>query len=128
VLEPLIARAIDSLRARLGDDAGNWRWGRFKRSEFPHALARAYDIPAVERHGGSGFVAAVGATYRHIIDITEPDSSVATNAPGQSGQPGSPFYRNLAEMYGKGEYFPLAYSRGMVDRHASHRLVLVSPR
>ncbi|MNC90791.1 Penicillin amidase [compost metagenome] len=73
-------------------------------------------------------MAAVGATYRQIIDINEPDSSVATNAPGQSGQPGSPFYSNLAGMYGRAEYFPLAYSRGAVERHAAHRLTLVPPR
>ena len=126
-VEPVVARALDSVRARLGPDPRQWRWGRFNRSEFPHALARAYDIPAVERHGGAGFVAAVGATYRQIIDITDPDSSVATNAPGQSGQPGSPFYKNLAEMYGRGEYFPLAYSRGLVERYAAHRLTL-APR
>ena len=127
-LEPFIARALDSLRVRLGPDEQRWRWGRFNRSEFPHALARAYDIPAVERHGGSGFVAAVGATYRHIIDITAPDSSVATNAPGQSAQPGSPFYKNLVEMYGRGEYFPLAFSRRAVERYATHRLVLTPRR
>ena len=120
----ILARAADSLRRHIGNDPAQWRWGHFNRSEFPHALARGYDIPAVERHGGSGFVAAVGATYRQIIDITAPDSSVATNAPGQSGQPGSPFYGNLAEMYGRGEYFPLAYSRGAVERYAAHRLVL----
>jgi penicillin amidase len=48
-----------------------------------------------------------------------------TNFPGESGQPGSPFYANLAESFGRGEYFPLAYSRAAVDRVAAHRLVLV---
>lgn len=126
-VENALRAAADSLRRRLGNEPTQWRWGRFNRSEFPHALVRAYDIPSVERHGGSGFVAAVGATYRQIIDITAPDSSVATNAPGQSGQPWSPFYGNLAEMYGRGEYFPLAYSRGAVERFAAHRLTL-APR
>ena len=127
-VEHALRAAVDSLRRRLGSDPAQWRWGRLNRSEFPHALVRAYDIPGVERPGGSGFVAAVGATYRQIIDITAPDSSVATNAPGQSGQPGSPFYSNLAEMYGRGEYFPLAYSRGMVERYAAHRLTLAPRR
>ena len=73
-------------------------------------------------------MAAVGATYREIIDLGDLDRSVATNAPGQSGQPGSPFYANLVESYGRGEYFPLAYSPGAVERAAAHRLVLAPVR
>jgi len=34
-----------------------------------------------------------------------------TNAPGQSGQPGSPFYGNLVRVWGDGGYFPLVWSR-----------------
>ena len=128
LLEPVLAAAVDSLRRRLGTDPAGWRWGRFNTSELPHALVRAYDIAPVERHGGVGFVAAVGATYRHVIDIDDPDASVATNAPGQSGQPGSPFYANLVAAFGRGEYFPLSYSRAAIDRVAAHRLVLTPAR
>jgi penicillin amidase len=124
LLERALATAFDSLQGRLGPDRSQWRWGRFNTSELPHAFVRAYDIAPVERHGGAGFVAAVGATYREIIDMGDLDASVATNVPGQSGQPGSPFYANLVESYGRGEYFPLAYSRAAVDRAAAHRLVL----
>jgi len=124
-LEPLVARAVDSLRARLGSDPSQWRWGRFNTSQFPHALVSAFDIPAVERHGGAGFVAAVGATYRQIVDMSDLDASLATNVPGQSGQPFSPYYQNLVESYGRGEYFPLVFSRAAVERAAAHRLVLV---
>ena len=42
-----------------------------------------------------------------------------------SGQPGSPFYANLAESFGRGEYFPLSFSRAAVDRNAAYTLVLV---
>jgi penicillin G amidase len=126
-LEPWIRRGIDSLRVRFGSDPAEWRWGKFNRSQFPHAFVKSYDIPPVERHGGSGFVAAVGATYRQIIDMNDLDASVATNAPGQSAQPGSPFYKNLVDAYGRGEYFPLAFSRGTVERVQAHRLVL-TPR
>jgi penicillin amidase len=126
-LEPWIRTAMDSLRTRLGSDPSGWRWGRFNRSQFPHAFIRSFDIPEVERHGGAGFVAAVGATYRQVIDMNDPDASVATNAPGQSGQPGSPFYRNLVDAYGRGEYFPLAYSRAAVERVQAHRLILAGP-
>lgn len=123
-----IAAAIDSLRARQGPDPSAWRWGRINRSELPHALVRAFDIPPVERHGGSGFVAAVGATFREVFDLAHPDSSFVTNAPGQSGQPGSPYYANLVEGYGRGEYFPLLMTRAAVESAAAHRLHLVPAR
>jgi penicillin amidase len=96
----------------------------YHRSQLPHPLVRAFDIPAVERHAGSGFVGATGATYREIIDFGNLDASMATNVPGQSGQPFSPFYANLVERFGRGEYFPLVYSRGAVDAAAAHRLIL----
>ena len=123
-LEAAIRAGLDSLRRTQGSDPSQWRWGRINRSELPHALVRAYDAPPVERHGGAGFVAAVGATFREIVDLGHPDSTYVTNVPGQSGQPGSPFYRNLVEPYGRGEYFPLAFTRAAVERTAAHRLVL----
>ncbi|MBM4193010.1 MAG: penicillin acylase family protein [Gemmatimonadetes bacterium] len=128
LLQGAIARALDTLRAEFGADASQWRWGRRNTSQLPHTLVKAYDIPPVERHGGAGFVAAVGATYREIMDMGNVDASVATNVPGQSGQPGSPFYSNLVESYGRAEYFPLAYSRAAVERAAAHRLALVPVR
>ena len=89
---------------------------------------RAYDIKPVERHAGNGFVGAPGATYREIIDMGNLDASLTTNVPGQSGQPYSPFYDNLTVMYGRGEYFPMVFSRAAVDAAAAHRLVLAPVR
>lgn len=125
LLEAALRAGLDSARREQGNDPSTWRWGRNNTSQLPHSLVRAFDIPPVERHGGQGFVAAVGATYREIIDLGNLDASMATNVPGQSGQPGSPFYANLVESYGRGEYFPLAYSRAAVERAAAHRLTLV---
>jgi penicillin amidase len=124
-LEATLRSAVDSLRRAWGPDMSQWRWGRFNTSQLPHALVKAYDIPSVERHGGNSFVASVGATYREIIDMNDLDASVVTNAPGQSGQPESPFYKNLVESYGRAEYFPLVFSREAVERAAAHRLILV---
>jgi len=128
LLEPAIAAGLSALRQEQGTDPTEWRWGRINRSQLPHAFVRAYDIAPVERHGGAGFVAAVGATFREIIDLGDLDASVATNVPGQSAQPLSPFYANLVESYGAGEYFPLAYTRAAVERVTAHRLVLTPGR
>ena len=125
MLERAIAAGLDSLKATQGDNPAEWRWGRINRQELPHSLVRAFDIPSVERHGGAGFVAAVGATYREVIDMGDLDGAMSTNVPGQSGQPGSPYYKNLVDGFGKGEYFPLAFSRAAVDKVAEHRLLLL---
>ena len=82
------------------------------------------DLVAAERSGGAGTVAATGATFREIIDFADLDSSLATNAPGQSARPGSPYYGNLTELWAAQEYFPMLFSRAAVEARAEHRLVL----
>ncbi|PHX96749.1 MAG: hypothetical protein CK531_07055 [Gemmatimonadetes bacterium] len=124
LIETAITSGLAAVRKAQGDDPAQWRWGRNNTSQLPHSLVRAFDIAPVERHGGAGFVAAVGATYREIIDLGNLDASMVTNVPGQSGQPGSPFYSNLVESYGRGAYFPMTYSRAAVERAAAHRLTL----
>ena len=76
----------------------------------------------MERPGGFNTVNATGANFRRIIDLSNVDNSVGTNAPGQSAQPGSPFYGNKREHLANGQYFPLPYTRGAVDRQAAHTL------
>ena len=124
LIEQGLTAAIERLTAELGPDRAEWRHGRVHASALPHILAPAFDLPAVERPGGFGAVNATGANFRRIIDLADPDRSVASNAPGQSAQPGSPYYGNLAENLGNGEYFPLLYTRGAVEEHAAHRLTL----
>ena len=61
---------------------------------------------------------------RQVFDLADWDTGVATSAPGQSGQPGSPHYADLAPLWAKGRYFPLAFSRKKVEEVTQHRLVL----
>lgn len=119
-----LEQAVERLRDQQGDDPAMWRWGRIHRSEFPHDLVSAYDIPTVERSGGAGTVAATGATFREIIDFADLDASLATNAPGQSARPGSPFYGNLTELWADREYFPMSYTRPAVEANAAYTLRL----
>ncbi len=119
-----LARAIETLSSSQGTDESGWRWGRIHRSDFPHPLASDFDAPSVERDGGAGTVNATGAVYRLVTDFSDLDRSLAIIAPGQSGQPGSPYYDNLLEMWVKGEMFELPYSRQAVEKATAHRLVL----
>jgi len=59
-----------------------------------------------------------------VIDVGNWDDAMMTNAPGQSGDPRSPFYDNLLEGWAADESFPLLYSREAVEENAAFRIVL----
>ena len=124
LIEEGLEAALARLARDLGPDRSQWRHGRVHLSELPNMMVSAYDLPPVERPGGFGAVNANGANFRRIIDLSDLRNSVASNAPGQSAQPGSPFYGNLAENLGNGEYFPLLFMRDDVEEGAEHRLTL----
>ena len=116
--------ALDRLTAEFGADRDQWRHGRVHASPLQHMFVPDFDLPAVERPGGFGSLNATGANFRRIIDLADLDRSVATNAPGQSAQPGSPYYGNLSETLGNGDYFPLLYTREAIEDRAAHHLTL----
>jgi len=100
------------------------RWGQVHTRTFRHPLLREFDLGPVERGGGAGTIAADGASYREILDVANWDRSQVINVPGQSGQPGSPFYDNLLQLWADNEYFSLAFSDRAVRSAAKYRLTL----
>jgi len=124
--EQRLQRAVTRLTTEQGVEWKGWRWGRMHLRAFPHPFVAAFNIAPVERGGGAGTVAADGASYREIFDVSNWDRSVVINTPGQSAQPGSPYYANLVQMWANEKYFPLAFSRAAVDKAAVHTLKLTS--
>jgi len=118
------------------------RWGALHTVTFHHLLAtldpgiaKAFNIGPFERPGDANtpnntryddnFRQMHGASYRHLIDLADWDRALATSAPGQSGQPTSPHYADLAPLWTRGEYFPLTYTRPKVEAVTQHRLTLL---
>jgi penicillin amidase len=122
--EEALSETIQHLAENFGTDRAQWRYGRIHVSPLSHMFASRFDLPPVERPGGFETVNATGANFRRIIDLSDIDNSVWTNAPGQSAQPGSPYYGNLRENLANGQYFPILFSREAVDGGAAHRLTL----
>lgn len=123
-VEQALVGTVARLTRDFGRDWSTWRWGRMHARAFRHPFVRPFDLPSVERPGGAGTVAADGASYREILDVSHWDASRVTNTPGQSGQPGSPFYGNLLPLWADDKYFPLVFSKAAVEKSAAHRLTL----
>ncbi len=122
--EAALRSAIAAVTKTQGTDWSAWRWGRTHTRSFPHMLLPAFNLPTMERSGGAGSLAADGASFREVLDVADWDRSIVANVPGQSGQPGSPFYDNLWKLWADDVYFPLVYSRPRVEREAAATLKL----
>lgn len=133
--------AVDKLKTLQGAEPSSWSWGRLHTVTFHHPLellpgAKAiFNIGPLTRPGdtytvnntnyaGEKFDQVSGPSYREILDVGNWDESVVMNAPGQSGQPGSPHYSDLVPLWNQTKYFPMLYSQGSVEKQAKDRLVL----
>jgi penicillin amidase len=56
-----------------------------------------------------------GGSLKIIADTEDWDNSVGLNTPGQSGNPDDAHYRDLFQLWARGQYFPVAYSRKKVE-------------
>jgi penicillin G amidase len=74
---------------------------------------------------GDSLNQAHGASFRLVVDTGDWDATLCTNTPGQSGNPDSPNYRNLFDLWAKDRYFPLFFSKEKVESVTKERLVLV---
>jgi len=137
-----LGAAVVECRDRLGLDADNWSWGALHQGYFEHCLSKLKleGVPPMNvgplPKGGSGstpmhagyrlgdFRVTHGASVRMVMDVGAWDNSVCINAPGQSGDPRSPHYRDLAPLWAKGEYVPMLYSSARIEPEITHRISL----
>ena len=145
VLARSLAQALADLEERLGPDQSRWQYGqaRFKHALIRHPLTAAVapelrarlDVGPAPRGGyggtvhntGNGDNQTSGASFMIVADTANWDNSVGLNTPGQSGDPDSPHYRDLFDLWARGRYFPIFYSRGKVDSVAESVTLLQPP-
>jgi penicillin G amidase len=144
IVEASLARAWAELQQLAGADPAAWRWDKLHQVLLAHPLANAADEatrarlnvgPFPKQGGGdtvnvsaydpANFRQLGGPSFRVVMDVGDWDNSRAMNTPGQSGDPNSPHYRDLAPLWLKGEYFPLLYTRAKVEAAAVRRIDLV---
>ena len=144
VLLSSLGRAYAEMERLQGTDPAHWQWGKLHFSYFAHPMTPILDpvaraqvnVGPLPRGGGAytvnvssyhpdSFWQAHGASFRMVLDVGNWDNSRAINTPGQSGNPSSPHYRDLAASWSEGKYFPLLYSRAAVEKAARQSIELV---
>ncbi|WOH82456.1 penicillin acylase family protein [Bradyrhizobium sp. BEA-2-5] len=145
VLRDSLGEAVADVAGKLGSDA-SWRWGRLHVAQFNHALmpladkataaqmqvgplafGGAANVPRAATYRRSDYHLISGASFRMVLDVGNWDASRAVNTPGQSGDPFSGHYRDLAPLWATGQYVPLLYSRSAVEA-ATAEAITLTPR
>jgi penicillin amidase len=135
--------AVDGLSKRLGDNMAGWQYGqeKYKHVQITHPLGEVVNKELqnllnteLMPRGGSqhtpgstsgGNNQTSGASFRIIVDVNDWDSSVGTNAPGQSGDPDSRFYKNLFEPWAVDEFFPVYFSKSKIESVTVEKIKLI---
>lgn len=142
ILLSSLAGGVSELTQRYGPDTTAWAWGRFHHVLLQHPMSAAlrpelrsrFEVGPWPRGGdgntpgatGAGENQVAGASFRFIVEAGDWDNAVGTNTPGQSGDVGSPHYRDLFELWKNDRYFPVKYSRRAVEGVTESRVVLMS--
>ena len=137
--------AWEEMEKLQGPEPAFWQWGKFHFNLNEHPFAPIVDdamrarinVGPIAKNGSeftpsqsltrvTDFRQMNGPSVRVVLDVGNWDNSRAVNHPGQSGDPESPHYRDLAALWSEGKYFPLLYSRKAVLR-ATERVIQLLP-
>lgn len=141
-LKKTFKEAIGELKIHLGDDLSKWQYGqeKYKHSSLIHSLA-AVSRPEIASklslgpypRGGNAYTPnstgsnrrqTSGASFRMIVNTGDWNATIGTNAPGQSGNPESPFYNNLYKDWSEDKYFPIYYTKKNIENNLYQRTIL----
>jgi len=143
LLTKAFQRGVESLTQKLGSDMTQWQYGqaKLKHTYLEHALGKWVDektqkllnLGPLPRGGnaytpgstGADYQQRSGASFRMIVNTGDWDAAIATNGPGQSGNPASPFYNNLFEPWTQDRYFPLYFDRSKIEAVTVHTNMLM---
>ena len=138
-LQQCFEKAIQQLKTKLGEDMQQWQYGqaKYKHISIKHPLSdwvdeskkSKIDFGPFPRSGngltpganGNADNQTAGASFRIVVDLADWDKAVMTNTPGQSGNPDSPFYRNLFNDWANDNYFPALYSKEKILANTAER-------
>lgn len=135
--------AVNELKNKLGSSIDQWQYGqeKYKHVTLIHPLNGVVNAPWKQKlnigplpRGGNSYTPGStggldnqlsGASFRLIMDTGDWDKAVMINTPGQSGNPASPYYKNLFSLWANDQYFPAYYSKEKINKATTERILLM---
>lgn len=128
--------ALASLQKLTGqDDEDAWAWGRLHPLDMAHPLGRSgllHRVLSIGPYAQDGTVDTVramgvghGPAMRFVADLSNFDQSLMEIPTGESGQDGSPYYRDQFPEWFAGRGIPAPFSASAEDRVRRYRLMLL---
>jgi len=145
IVHRAFAAAVKQLQERLGDDPAEWRWGRVHTVSFAHTplgqsglkpLEWIFNSPTWPIGGGPVTVnenvndptrpykVVFGSSQRLIVDLADPEKTLAVNSTGASGHPFHKHRDDESALWVKVDLHPLPFSREGVEKVAEEKLTL----
>ncbi|MCS5491655.1 penicillin acylase family protein [Algoriphagus limi] len=126
-------QAIKTLEEKLGENPSKWQYGQadYKHAQIIHPLGlvvnKAWQAKLntdILPRGGYSFTPGAnaygdnntsGASFRIVVDTGDWENTIGINTPGQSGNPESPFYKNLFPIWANDEFVGIPFSKEKIQ-------------
>jgi penicillin amidase len=142
-----IANAVENIESSYGINHSNWKWGDAHSVTHRHLLSKVrflnwlFDLGVGPyRTGGSDktpnaggysfhkpYHQTSGASMRRIVDFSNLNETQFILPTGQSGIPGSPHYRDQAQLYHSGQYRTTWFEEDYIRTEENFRHLVLKP-
>lgn len=144
IITKSLAGAVERLRAMLGGELKEWRWGKIHTVEFGHVfgrnqfLRRLFNVGPLSVGGSHAtvwkgdyrlkepFLNHLGPSMRLIVDMADVNNTRIVVPPGQSGHLFHRNYDNQIPLWRNGAYKQQPMDREKVEER-EHQLLILRP-
>ena len=127
--------SIAFLQNQLGNDVGKWNWNRVISVEHEHAIGKAggvlrsfFNVGPFETVGGNEVInnqiflldstgvykVTAGPSTRRVVDFSDVENGLSIIPTGQSGNVFSPYYKDQAQKYLKGDFIKMELNQSEI--------------
>ncbi|WP_249673720.1 penicillin acylase family protein [Pseudomonas abieticivorans] len=108
--------SVEHLKATLGEDPGQWQWGKAHTltqshplgiaNEGPHAMPGGHEVPnnLWANRGPAPWAVVNGPSTRRLVDFADASQALSILPMGQSGAAGDRHYADQAQDFIEGKY------------------------